>query len=137
MAVPYHPTADPRGTFFRSPIVLDLRPRQERVERGSRGGDHVELASIRRLASELTISPFPRLQRDKERSVYGLKEQALAKCYVRVLGLDPKKTEAGRRLVSWKQPTGRENVSPPIFVASAQESCGQQLTPLLFGPYSK
>lgn len=46
--------------------------------------------------------------------MYGLKEEALAKCYVRVLGLDPKKTEAGRRLVSWKQPTGRDNVSRPI-----------------------
>lgn len=42
-------------------------------------------------------------KRDRERATYGLKETALAKCYVEVLGLDPK-TEAGHRLIHWKQP---------------------------------
>jgi DNA ligase-4 len=45
----------------------------------------------------------PYLQRDRERATYGLKETALAKCYVEVLGLDPK-SEAGHRLIHWKQP---------------------------------
>ncbi|KAL7418092.1 ATP dependent DNA ligase domain-containing protein [Mrakia frigida] len=60
----------------------------------------------------LDLFPILRLlipERDKERSVYGLKEQALAKCYIKVLGLDAKKTEAGRRLTQWKQPTGKDN----------------------------
>ncbi|KAJ9107908.1 hypothetical protein QFC19_002651 [Naganishia cerealis] len=54
----------------------------------------------------LDLYPFFRLllpERDRERATYGLKETALAKCYVEVLGLDPK-SEAGHRLIHWKQP---------------------------------
>ncbi|GHJ87568.1 hypothetical protein NliqN6_3970 [Naganishia liquefaciens] len=52
------------------------------------------------------LYPFFRLllpERDRERATYGIKETALAKCYVEVLGLDPK-SDAGHRLIHWKQP---------------------------------
>ncbi|KZT52994.1 ATP-dependent DNA ligase [Calocera cornea HHB12733] len=52
-------------------------------------------------------------QCDKDRAVYGLKEQALAKIYVAVLELDPK-SKTAERLRNWKKPPkelGQDNTA--------------------------
>ncbi|KDQ13109.1 hypothetical protein BOTBODRAFT_33972 [Botryobasidium botryosum FD-172 SS1] len=52
-------------------------------------------------------------QKDRERPVYGLKEQALAKCFIAALGLDEKAPDA-QRVIRWKQPT-KENKTAGDF----------------------
>lgn len=50
------------------------------------------------------VSPAEISQRDKERSVYGLKEKNLAKAYIRLIPLGLKDPD-GLRLLQWKRPT--------------------------------
>ena len=40
--------------------------------------------------------------RDNDRQVYGLKEMALGRLIVKILGLDPKRSEDARKLINWK-----------------------------------
>lgn len=49
-------------------------------------------------------------ERDRDRSVYGIKEQAIARVYIEVLGLD-KHSEAAQRLLKWKQPKNNNDNS--------------------------
>lgn len=53
------------------------------------------------------------LQKDRERSVYGLKEKNLAKTYIKLIPLGMKDPDA-IRLLNWKRPTERDvrNVDP-------------------------
>ncbi|KIY67314.1 DNA ligase 4 [Cylindrobasidium torrendii FP15055 ss-10] len=52
------------------------------------------------------ILPF----KDRERAVYGLKEQNLAKTYIKLIPLNPKDPDA-MRLTHWKKPTEKDKVS--------------------------
>lgn len=47
------------------------------------------------------------LQKDRERSVYGLKEKNLAKTYIKLIPLGMKDPDA-IRLLNWKRPTERD-----------------------------
>lgn len=49
-------------------------------------------------------------ERERERSMFGIKETVLAKIYVELLGLSPKHAD-GHRLLSWKAPTTTNAVS--------------------------
>lgn len=58
----------------------------------------------------MDLYPLLRLllpQKDRERAVYGLKEKALARAFIKALGLDPKSPDAVR-LVNWKRPTDKD-----------------------------
>ncbi|TIB65111.1 hypothetical protein E3P77_02845 [Wallemia ichthyophaga] len=57
-------------------------------------------------------------ERERERSMFGIKETVLAKIYVELLGLSPKHND-GHRLLSWKAPTAAHTVSgdfPSVLV---------------------
>lgn len=54
--------------------------------------------------------------------MYGLKEQKLARAYVEVLGFDAKKSDGGKRLLGWKQPTGNDHVSLPVPLLSSESN---------------
>lgn len=47
------------------------------------------------------------LQKDRERAVYGLKEQNLAKTYIKLIPLGPRDPDA-IRLTNWKKPTDKD-----------------------------
>lgn len=47
------------------------------------------------------------LQKDRERAVYGLKEKALAKIYIKLIPLQRQDQDA-IRLLNWKKPTEKE-----------------------------
>jgi len=46
-----------------------------------------------------------KLQLDKERQTYGMKESVLAKLYVQILGISPE-SDDGKRLIHWRRPNG-------------------------------
>lgn len=46
------------------------------------------------------------VQKDRERSVYGLKEKNLAKAYIKLIPLNMKDSDA-IRLLNWKRPTDK------------------------------
>jgi DNA ligase-4 len=48
------------------------------------------------------------MQRDRQRSTYGVKEQNLAKLYIDALGLDKHFSADANRLLNWKQPAPGE-----------------------------
>ena len=52
---------------------------------------------------------YPRacLQKDRERSVYGMKEKNLAKAYIKIIPLGTKDSDA-IRLLNWKKPTEKD-----------------------------
>ncbi|KAF8920563.1 DNA ligase 4 [Mucidula mucida] len=49
-------------------------------------------------------------QKDRERAVYGLKEQNLAKTYIKLIPLGPRDPDA-IRLINWKKPTEKDKAS--------------------------
>lgn len=51
--------------------------------------------------------PTTSLQKDRERSVYGLKEKNLAKTYIKLIPLGMRDPDA-IRLLNWKRPAGTE-----------------------------
>jgi hypothetical protein len=60
-----------------------------------------------RISVASAYSMIDSLQKDRERAVYGLKEQNLAKTYVKLLGLQQNDPDS-LRLLHWKAPSAGE-----------------------------
>ncbi|KZV99983.1 DNA ligase 4 [Exidia glandulosa HHB12029] len=61
----------------------------------------------------MDLYPLLRLllpQKDRERAVYGLKEKALGKAFIKALGLNPHASDAVR-LINWKRPSDKDKAA--------------------------
>jgi DNA ligase-4 len=59
--------------------------------------------------------------KDRERTMYGLKEKALAKAYIKLIPLGLKDSDA-IRLLNWKKPTEKEVSCYSLRQQSAMKS---------------
>ncbi|KAK4686832.1 DNA ligase 4, partial [Tremellales sp. Uapishka_1] len=87
-------------------IVCEMMDRMRNEDPTKKKETLKRLMGLWREKVGLDMYPLIRLllpDRDRERPVYNLKEQMLAKCYIEALGLDPHSPPA-LRMIKWKEP---------------------------------